>query len=172
MSGRRVAGVLAAVLAALALAGLSQAPWRANPDDAALLRLSWRVSGRDVETCRPFTEEELARTPAHMRRGDEVCERRGVSYRLRVAVDGRPRVDEPVRPAGVRGDRPLAVLQELPLEAGEHRVHVTFAPVAVDGAPEGVEHLAFEGVLRLAPREVALLTLDDETNRLTTRRPR
>lgn len=170
MSRRRVVGALAGALAALALAGLSRAPYPLHGDDEARIRLSWRVGGAEVETCRALTDAERARTPAHMMRDDQVCERRGLRHRLLVVLDGRTVADEIVRPAGIRGDRPIAVMRDLPVAPGRHRLQVAFSPL--EGEDAGGAALTFDGELSLEPREVALVTMDESSHQLITRRPR
>jgi len=90
MTGRAVRLALAGAVvlgSGAALAALSLTPYTAEPGDRAVVRLAWRARGERVRECRRLTGEELARLPQHMRQ-EEVCERRILSYRLRVDLDG------------------------------------------------------------------------------------
>jgi hypothetical protein len=95
--------------------------------DQAVIRLSWRTPPTFVEECRRLTQEELERLPVHMRR-EEVCERRALPYRLQVQLDGRTILNQAVRPAGARQDRPLYVFHELPVAPGAYEVTVLWGP--------------------------------------------
>ena len=140
-AGRRLAALLVTLGVTAAVAGLSRVPYDATNAGHALIRLSWRTPGELVNECRRPTAEELERTPVHMRR-EEVCEGRMVPYRLRVELDGRPVMDETVRAAGAREDRPLYVFREIEVPAGEHRLAIVWeredAPDA-DPAPPAAD---------------------------------
>jgi hypothetical protein len=69
-----------------------------------------------------------------------------------------------VRARGARADRPLNVFARYPLVPGRHMVRVSFAPVGGDHAP-----LVAETTLVFAPRQVRLVTLDEERGVLTWR---
>lgn len=167
-----MATVLAVALTVLIAAG-SRVPVTFTGDDTALLRLSWRMQGIATEECRTLSDEELARLPVHMR-NPEACIGVIASYALDVRVDGTVVVQDTVRPPGARGDRPLNVLREFPLPAGEHDVAVSFRallPEGVEAPAQGLRELAWEGQLSLAGRDVALLTLDPTASRLELREP-
>ena len=159
--GSAVAVALAAGLvlgtAALSRVGLSGG----NPEEA-LLRLSWKMRGEVVQACRKPTPEELERLPVHMRNPD-ACEGGSSPYRLRVEVDGGGRADRVVQAPGIRQDRPIVVLEEIPVEAGRHRLRVVFEPTdsAAVTAPSVLDR-----IVELAPREVLLVTRDAETGGL------
>ncbi|MEQ9398128.1 MAG: hypothetical protein RJQ04_03080 [Longimicrobiales bacterium] len=161
MSRPRVAAAwLVALGGMVAMAGLSRVPYAAHPDADAVLRLSWRIRGEALAECAALSPEELARLPVHMQ-NPEACQRRGRSYRLRAWIDGAPVVDRVMAPAGVRGDRPLYVFEEVSMPPGTHGARVTFEPVAVDyPAPSGESGLSWSGTLQVGPRGVALVTLD------------
>jgi len=57
----------------------------------------------------PPTAEEKARIPQHMQAAGQQCEQSLMPYRLQVWLDGDLRIARSVRPAGVRGDRPVYV---------------------------------------------------------------
>lgn len=154
-------GAVVAVAVAAATAGLSRAPVPMSSADEALLRLSWRMTGIAAEACRTLPPEELEKLPVHMR-APEVCTGHVASYRLTVRVDGTEVLDDVVRPAGARGDRPVTVLRDLPLEPGTYRVEVGFdaiLPEGVDSPQDGTSSLSWRGEVDIAPRGVALITL-------------
>lgn len=185
MSGglRRIGAGLLAAAATLALAGLSRAPYRAAGDDEARVRLSWRVRAEQAGECRRPTEEELEALPPHMR-NPEACVGSLRPFRLRVRVDGRTVVDDRVRPGGARGDRPVYVFREVAVAPGERRLRVTFEQERGPGRGPGAEterdepdagaeaalRLELREAIRLGPREVALVTLDDGRGELVVRR--
>jgi hypothetical protein len=179
---RRAAAVCVALAVTLVIAGLSRVPFSAADGDHALLRLSWRIPGQHIEECRRLAADEIARQPVHMRR-EEICARHFLSYRLRVRLDDRTVIDEIVRPAGTREDRPLFVHRQLPLQPGAYRLEVEWESVdppsptsAGDAANSGasapatVPHrLEFEARLRLDAGDVALVTYDVDRQRIVAR---
>ena len=167
---RALAGALAAVLVAV-LVLLSRLPWTAEPEPDSLVRLSWRSVGERVEECREPSEAELAALPRHMRL-PKICEGRVAPFRLRVELDGVAALDELVRAAGAREDRPVYVFRELRVSPGEHRLAVYFDAERPPGSPAAeAAPLRLEETLLLAPRAVALVTYDAEARRLVLRGP-
>jgi hypothetical protein len=161
---RLALGMGVAVVSLVVLVALSRVPFEALPGDHALIRLSWRTVGSYVEECRRLTPEELERLPVHMRR-EEICEGRMLSFRLRVTLDERVVLEEVILPAGARGDRPLFVLREIAVPPGEHRLRVEWS--AEGGGDDG--HLDLEAILRLASREISLVTYDVDRRSLVLR---
>ncbi len=159
----RGGGLLVALVFTSALIALSRVPWTVSGGDGGRLRLSWQAASARVEACRPPTEEELAALPRHMRMS-EICEGRLLPFRLRLWIDGDLVLDEPVRPRGARGDRPLSVLRELPVAAGPHTLRVRFEPAATGDPPasgdalDAAASLALRAQVVIAPREVLLVT--------------
>jgi hypothetical protein len=158
--------VLALSLAG-ALGALSRIPVALADPELAQVRLSWRLDGEVVEVCRERTPEELERLPIHMRSA-EACEGRGTPWHLRVEVDGTERARRVIEPRGARGDRPVAVMAELPVPVGRHRVEIRFEPTD-SGATSPA--LVYDDVLDLGSGEVALITVDQEARRLVRARP-
>jgi hypothetical protein len=161
---RAAAAVLVTAMLLVGTALLSNLPYGSDPVEAAI-RLSWRVRGERIEACRRLTPEEMAALPVHMRR-EEVCEGRIAPYHLTVELDGRVIEDVMVRPAGARGDRPVYVYRDYAVPPGEHPLRVIFR--LEDEAAE-TPPLIFDGTLRLAAGEVALLTIDATQNRFVVR---
>lgn len=187
MTGRAVRLAFAAavvVASSAALAALSSTPYTVEPGDGAIVRLAWRARGERVRECHRRSAEELARLPQHMRQ-EEICERRILPYRLRVDLDGARVVDELVRAGGAREDRPLFVFHDLSVMPGTHHLQITFTregtaqeereerdEEAVDAteagrrARETPERLGLDAPVVLAPRQIVLVTYDDEGRRL------
>ncbi|MDT8342277.1 MAG: hypothetical protein RQ751_12255 [Longimicrobiales bacterium] len=169
--GRRVLAGGAALLAAALIAAGSRAPVTFSPADAALLRLSWRLPGVATEACRELSEEELARLPVHMR-NPSACIGVIASYLLEVRLNGTLLASDTVAPPGARGDRPLNVLREYPLDPGDHRLDVTFRALLPEDVPlpdGGVREVGWEGSVTVAPGDVALLALHPDRARLELR---
>lgn len=191
---RRTLAVVVSAAALAALSALSRRPY-ATGARGAVLRLSWRARGEEVERCRRATEAELANLPAHMRQTVVCDERRVAPYRLRVRVDGRELADEPAPGSGVSGDRAMILLRDHALDAGTHRLEVSLDRVRADGeasddADEGEDeggddaldarmrrrraippHLALDTVLAMPVRSITLVTYSSELRRLVVMSP-
>lgn len=118
----------AVILTALslgAMALLSAAPVRSEDSDSARLRLSWSARPERIETCRVLSKKELEETEEHMRQRVE-CEGKFATYMLDVWVDERLVHQSVVRGAGLRHDRPIFLLREIPVPPGIHRIRVSF----------------------------------------------
>lgn len=117
------AGATAVALWLVARASAVALPWHAA--DAARVRLSWSARPERIETCRALTAEEIEKQPPHMRRRVE-CKGTFASYLLHVASDGRVIDERIVKGGGIRNDRPMHLLADYDLGAGEHRIRITF----------------------------------------------
>lgn len=165
MTVRRAAAAVLAVAMATAVAFLSRVPSEFGDADA-LIRLSWRTDGASVEACRVRSAEELEALPVHMRNPRE-CTRTPIPFALHVSVGGRPVVRDTVFPRGARGDQPVYVFRDLPVEAGRAALSVRFEPVPTDAVDSrdqapAVSPAAWEGDVELAAGEVALVTMDED----------
>lgn len=158
-----VGGLVAAMLVA-ATAGLSRVPWTAERSDHAVVRLAWRFRSELVEACRPIPPEEQARQPVHMRRTEE-CSRGLRPYRLVVTVGGAALLQDSVAAGGARADRPLSLFREIRLPPGTHRVRVRFEPYGAG------TRLAIDTMLALAPRQIAVVTVDQGGRLVVRGRP-
>lgn len=165
---RRALGVAVAGAAALAIGAGSRVSHVPPGAGAATVRLSWRFTGERVQECRQLTEDELASQPIHMRR-TEVCEGRVLPYALRLELDGRLTVQEIVEPSGARGDRPLYVHRELPLEPGTYRLDVAFERTG-PARPDSVSRLELSTTVTLGAGDVVLVTYDPDRRALVARR--
>lgn len=163
----RLGALALAVALTVAVVALSRVPLDDAGADAALLRLSWQMRGDVVETCRELSAEELERLPVHMR-NPEACEGRARTYRLAVEVDGRSRIRKRIEPGGVRGDRPMTVLEELNVEPGRRAVRVEFAPMDAEAS---TEPWVLQDSLHLSAGQVVLITLGDGEAGLVVREP-
>jgi hypothetical protein len=176
------ASLAAALLAALAWA--SQAPMTASRSDGAVLRLAWSALPERIEECRERTPQELSQLPQHMRQ-PVVCEGTTATYRLQVRLDAATVVDRIVQGGGLRHDRRLYVLDEVPVRPGEVEVDVRFDRIEKDRAVEAPssgpaarrgEHvpstLRLERRLQFSPREVILVTYSPEERALVRFRGR
>jgi hypothetical protein len=116
------AGAASALGLAL-LAFVSAVPMAYHPKDVAGLRLSWSARPERIEQCRQLSTEEQAEREEHMRQRVE-CRGKFATYALSVEVDGRAIGEAVIRGAGLRHDRPLYLLRDFPVPAGEHRLRV------------------------------------------------
>ena len=166
---------LLALAGAAGIAALSGVPYAAEPAQHAVIRLAWRARGERDRRCRHLSPEELAKLPAHMRQ-EEVCERRILPYRLRVAVDDVTVVNEEVRAGGASADRPLFVFRDLAVSPGMHALSITFERETITEHSETEEEedhyretpprLTLDDSVRVSARSILLVTYDDERQRL------
>jgi hypothetical protein len=148
-----------------------------HPTPDALLRLAWSARPERVEDCRQRSDAELAQLPQHMRQA-VVCDGTTAEYRLQVRVGGTLAVDRIVHGGGLRHDRRLYVLEELPVAPGDTAVAVRFDRLGAGGSPPGsgtearVEsvppHLSFERHVVFSPRQVVLITYAAEAQGLVS----
>jgi hypothetical protein len=164
-SARWLAGVLAAAMATAAIGYASRAPFTQQGADAARLRMSWRLRGEKIESCRNRTEEELAALPVHMRT-PQICTSKLLSYRLIVEVEGLRTDTVRILPAGAKGDRPIFVLHDIMLPPGDYEVEVEFEPEDVASKHEPME---YEGVVHARPGSIALITIAPNARALVLR---
>lgn len=171
---RRSGAVALAAAVTASIGWLSQAPYDAASGEQALLRLSWRIRGAKVEECRELSAEERQQLPPHMQL-DEICEGRVAPYHLSLVVDDRRLISDTVRAEGARQDRPIYVFQELRLPPGRHTLQVTFRRLISGKVENSTRQRTAPSVLELvsnialAPGTIALVTYDDERERLVVR---
>lgn len=123
---RWLLAAIVTVVSLAAMARISAARVRMDDSDSARLRLSWSARPERIETCRVLSKKELEETEEHMRQRVE-CEGKFATYALDVFVDGRLVHRSVVRGAGLRHDRPIYLLREIPVPSGIHRIRVSFS---------------------------------------------
>ena len=180
MTGRhRAIGIAMALGATVGLVWVSTAQLTSHESEG-VLRLTWSARPERIETCRPQTEEELAKLPAHMRQR-VVCTGESATYRLQVRRNGRVLLDETVHGGGWRRDRPLYVFHELSQPPGVADISVMFdrlgalpaQSAASEVSPEGrfisdlPATLRLEETFRFRPGAVVLVTYDSRRRVLT-----
>jgi hypothetical protein len=158
--------IVATAAITLLLAALARAPYTPAGAGEALLRFSWRMSVTARENCRPRTQAELDALPVHMRT-PEVCTRDLARYSLITRVDDSPADTLELVRGGVKGDRPLFVLEERTLPAGRHRVQVYLHRTT--GTSDSEILASLDTALVLQAGRVQLVMLDTEGRRLTVR---
>lgn len=124
----RAAGLAVALLVTMGIAWGSNFPMTPHASEDAVLRLAWTARPERVEDCRPQSEEQLAKLPAHMRQS-LVCEGTTASYRLEVRREGAVVAEQTVRGGGLHHDRPLYVFRDIPVPAGETAISVRFVRI-------------------------------------------
>lgn len=166
-----VRGWIVSVVSVLAIVALSRVPIGGGSEDLGLLRLSWRTTGETTDDCPVLTGEQLARLPPEQRAAAASCRPRVAPYELQVRLDEHTVLVDTAHASGIRGDRPIYVLHDLPVSPQEHRVSVRFAPI-LDGAPDPAAESAatFEERVRVGRGEVVLLTSDEDGRGLVLRR--
>jgi hypothetical protein len=162
--------VTAVVMTVLAWASVAPMPVHSSPD--AVLRVAWSARPERVERCRERSAEELAALPAHMRQ-PVACEGAAAEYRLTVTRNGLRFVDRVVRGGGLRHDRRLYVLEEIPMSPGDVTIDVRFDRLGTDaGDASGAAgatvppRLSLTEQLSVREREVVLVTYSAERQSL------
>jgi len=130
------------LIAMLALAALSRAAWRPPAADGGLIRVTLSARPERIERCTRVSEEELARRLAHMRQA-VICEGASATYRLRVWRGESLLDDRTLVGGGFRRDRPIHLLRDYPVPAGESDFRVMLERIetvpedrAAQAAPE------------------------------------
>jgi hypothetical protein len=155
------AGRLLLATAIVALVGAAAHLPLGETAGGAALRLALRTQLARTETCRDRSDAELAALPAHMR-VRRVCTEVAATYRLRVTVDGRPRVDRLVAHSGVRHNRPLVVDEVLAVDPGDRRVEIRFAPEGEAAASAALPAWELAGTVTFPAGRIRIASLRDE----------
>ena len=158
---------LAVVLVSTALiapiAIFARAPYQPPGSAAAILRFSWRMSVPARESCRTLTQQELDALPVHMRT-PKICTRIATSYALVIRIDEQPPDTIHLVRGGVKGDRPLFVLEQRTLPEGTHRIRTGLERTVVTGT----ELLAaLDTTVELKRGAVRLITMPPGSRQLT-----
>lgn len=157
--------LLCTALATTAIAALARAPY-AQPDSReARLRFSWRMNVSAGEHCRPRTQAELDELPMHMR-NPTVCTRDDAHYALIVKIDDNAADTIHLVRGGVKGDRPVFVLEDRTIPPGEHHVRVQLVR---SSASRDTVLAALDTGLTLRLGWIQLITLDPDGDRLIVR---
>jgi hypothetical protein len=123
MTGRwhhLILGTILGLGLVLAIAALSAWPnWQSLPEDHALVRLSFTVSG--ARNCRDRTPEELAALPPNMRQA-QICERRRAPVLVELDLDGATVLSRELPPTGLSGSGPSRIYRRFELPAGSYEI--------------------------------------------------
>lgn len=157
--------ILLAAFALTGMAALSRVPFDTDRDEHALVRFSWRTRGKAEEHCRNRTQAELDALPIHMRT-PQVCSGRIASYELDFEIDEQHIVRRTFRAAGAHADRPIYVLEEIPIPPGAHHIEAEFYSTA---HPHD-QRLKYEKDVTVEGGDILLITYDDERGALYLRR--
>lgn len=157
--GQGIVAVVAGVVLLLGIAFLGRGT--AAGSDDGILRLNWRLSGQSEKVCTTLGSDATKNLPAHMK-APESCRYTMLSYRLMLKVDGKPTVEEIVKPGGFRHDRPLYVTHDLKLPPGRHRVELSFEPEKDVPARK----FSLDTEVNIAEGRIALVYMASEQDRL------
>lgn len=174
-NARNAAGGLLAALVLSVIAAASSARLDTDAPSTGVLRLTWSARPERIETCREQSPAEQAQLPAHMRQ-PRVCEGTSASYRLEVVYNGSVIDSRILRGGGLRRDRRMYVLRDLPVPSGPADLAVRVNRIEdpspeSDAAPPGSAAFVpaqplLRARLHVAPREVVLVTYDEERRAL------
>jgi hypothetical protein len=157
--------LLATAALTVPFAALTRAPWTPSGAGDAVLRLSWRMSISARGECRPRTQAELDALPVHMRT-PEVCAADTSTYVVITRLDDNAPDTLQLLRGGVKGDRPLFVLEDRRLPPGRYTFGIRLLRLGDDGE-EVLTNL--DTTLALASGRIALVTLDAEGRELIVR---
>jgi coenzyme F420-reducing hydrogenase delta subunit/NAD-dependent dihydropyrimidine dehydrogenase PreA subunit len=118
-----LASVALALVVALLVGIPSDLGFAAPAAPGSELVVTFKHPGRREEHCRELSAEERAARPAHMRL-ERVCDRARADVRLRVRVDGQPRLERAYEPQGIWNDGNSVAVESIPVEPGVHDVEV------------------------------------------------
>ena len=116
--------------------------------------------------------EQLAKIPPHMRKPQGDCETILLSYKLEASVAGKVVYQQTFEPSGARGDRPLYIYKNLPVQPGIHEVDVSFKAVKPEGgtlAEIGNMDYSYSGRVDFLKSRYRLLTFDPLIDNLVLR---
>ncbi len=178
---RRALGLGIAILVTWGIVAASRATYTLESGRVAVLRLSWSGRPERIETCRRLSAEELEALPAHMRHEVE-CVGRPARYLVRALDGATVLMADTVTGGGVRGDRAIHMLRDLPVLPGPHRlvVEITRLDQVAEAADPAEErrrqrmdrlpsHLRWEHPGELAAGQVVLVSYDPIGRRLVGR---
>jgi hypothetical protein len=117
------------------------------PDDKALIKVSFITGGQRVGKCIRRTRAELAKLPPHERTA-LVCPRERHPVHVEIIVDGKPRYQETVQPAGLANDGSSKFYHGIVVAPGRH---VIVARLIDSGRKSGFDFETRKQV-ELAPR--------------------
>lgn len=96
-------------------------PYRALPEDHAVINLTFAHGGKPKGGCRDRTAEELAKLPANMRK-TRVCPRERLPVVVEFDLDGQRIYADSLPPTGLRGDGPSRTYENFVVPVGRHTV--------------------------------------------------
>jgi len=91
------------------------------PDDRALIKISFTTGGQRLGKCIRRSRAQLAKLPPHKRKV-LICPRERHPIRVEVLIDGRPRYQATVRPAGLSSDGSSKFYRGLVVTPGRHTI--------------------------------------------------
>ena len=150
-------GLLVAALFSTTTWAASRAHYRLPTSDAPQLVVSFKHPGQRSEKCRDLTEEELRKTPPHMRpANNKICERKRDDVRMRVTLDGQVVINKAYAPTGIWNDGNSLAIERLDVAPGEHEVKVSI------GDSADPEEFAFQSVEKteFSPRAIRVVRFD------------
>lgn len=133
MTALRLAIATVGVAALVAgVRAVSHVPVELRHPDGAMLRVALSARPERVERCRTPSEAELADVPQHMRQ-TVICEGYTAQYQLEVRRNDSLVLSRAVHGGGLRRDRHLYVLEQLPVPPGTSMVEVRLMRMARGG---------------------------------------
>ena len=132
---------------------LSSAPaWELRGAQEAVLKLSVVHAGRNLESCRERSPEELARLAPNMRAPLD-CPRERSPLEIELTLDGRVLYHDVVPPTGLARDGMSSVYRRFRVPSGSHVLRARLK----DHRALGQYNFEREATVRLAPGEVQVV---------------
>lgn len=107
------------------------------PSDMGIIRLNLKLKALTERKCRTRTQDELDTLPIHMR-SNEVCIEQRFGYQLVLKVDGEPMAEELILPGGLRHDRPIYYMRDLPFSPGSRQINLELIPTNPSAESDGL----------------------------------
>ncbi len=137
----------------------------------SLLRLSWRLAGQEIETCKRISDSELKKIPKHMRNPKGMCKSTLVNYKLLLSIDNKQIIKRTYYRGGLKGDGAIFVSIDIPINPGQKNLALSFMPVlknssASTGQIANLVKLQLNKILKFESGKIKLVSLDTVKKKL------
>lgn len=130
---------------------------RVLAEDQAMITLAFGHAGETREPCRKVSAEDLAKLAPNMRMVQD-CPRERSPVVIQMTVDGRPLIEQTLKPPGIFKDGGVDVYFSGRIPAGEHVVEIKMDDSV---RQDGFNH-SFKQSIEIEPGTILLLGFDSE----------
>ena len=163
-------GLIVSILLCFIIAYIPNITYSFNNKNS-ILRLSWRLAGQKIETCKKFSNIELKKIPKHMRNPNGFCKSTPINYNLFLSIDNKIIIKKNYYSQGLKGDGAIFVLIDIPIKPGSKNVVIRFLPILKQSFNNDLQALSLAKLnlnqtLIFKPREIKLVSIDTVNNKL------